>query len=64
MRLIDKGYYDYDYEYVEKKKEMTAHAKSDEEMQQRLARFGFATRMVKEETPEELQQLAMSENNE
>lgn len=62
MRLIDKGYYDYDYEYVEKKQDVSAKAKSNEEMQQRLARFGFATRMVKEETPEELQQLAMSEN--
>lgn len=62
MHLIDKGYYDYDYEYVEPKKEITARAKSDEEMQKRLARYGFATRMVTEETPEELQQLAMSEN--
>lgn len=64
MKLIDKGYYDYDYEYVKKRQETQACAKSNEEMQQRLSLFGFATRMVKEETPEELQQLAMSENDE
>lgn len=41
---MDKGYYDYDYQYVEPPKEQLLvedTAKSDEQVLNALARFGF-----------------------
>lgn len=41
---MDKGYYDYDYQYVEPQEEMKTieeTAKSDEEVKSALARFGW-----------------------
>lgn len=41
---MDKGFYDYDYQYVEPQQEIKLvedTAKSDEEIAKRLARFGF-----------------------
>lgn len=58
MQLIDKGYYDYDYERVEKPEEKMDWAdtvKSDEEVQDMVALFGFG-RKKKPETDEEIQE--------
>lgn len=65
MMLIDKGYYDYDFE---RKKEKVRQAlyedtvKSESEVRGLLARFGIG--QPKAESLEELQVLAMKELNE
>lgn len=46
LAIMDKGYYDYDYQYVEPKDEKKVRlvedtAKSDEQVQSALARFGW-----------------------
>jgi hypothetical protein len=65
MMLIDKGYYDYDFEHPKAKTRQVLYedtVKSDEETLGLLARFGIGKR--KEESMEELQELAMKELNE
>ena len=63
--LVDKGYYDYDFE---RKKEKVRQAlyedtvKSDDEVRSWLARFGIGQKPS--ESLEELQELAMKELNE
>ena len=67
--LVDKGYYDYDFE---RKKEKVRQAlyedtvKSESEVRGLLARFGIGAKVAdsaerSEESLEELQELAMSE---
>lgn len=41
MVLIDKGYYDYDFERIAKQIDSMENAKTDEEIEQKLSRFGF-----------------------
>ena len=58
MLLLDKGYFDYDYEKVETHQEIVNWedtVKSDEEVADMLAMFGIGTRMKKPETMEEIQ---------
>lgn len=65
MMLVDKGYYDYDFE---RKKERVREAlyedtvKSESEVRGLLARFGIGQKPS--ESLEELQELAMKELNE
>lgn len=62
--LIDKGYYDYDFERlkaVTKPITFEDTAKSDNEVRDLLSRFGIGNSKPKEESMEELQQLAMEE---
>jgi len=55
MILVDKGYYDYDFEEPPKKEqELTGQGKSDEEVRDALLKFGFG-HLKKEKTDEELQ---------
>lgn len=69
MMLVDKGYYDYDFE---RKKEKVRQAlyedtvKSESEVRGLLARFGIGTKVAdsverSEESLEELQEMAMKE---
>ena len=66
MMLIDKGYYDYDFE---RKKEKVRQAlyedtvKSESEVRGLLARFGIGQKRS-EESLEELQEMAMKQLNE
>ena len=63
MMLVDKGYYDYDFE---RKKEKVRQAlyedtvKSENEVRGLLARFGIGQKRS-EESLEELQEMAMKE---
>ena len=69
MMLVDKGYYDYDFE---RKKERVRQAlyedtvKSESEVRGLLARFGIGQPKVepREESLEELQEMAMKQLNE
>lgn len=67
MMLVDKGYYDYDFERV---KDITKPIlvedtmKSEDETRSLLARFGFGIAEPKEESLEELQEMAMKQLNE
>lgn len=66
MMLVDKGYYDYDFE---RKKEVAKQVlyedtvKSEDEVRSWLARFGIGQPKVEpsEESLEELQKMAMKE---
>jgi len=69
MMLVDKGYYDYDFE---RKKEKVRQAlyedtvKSESEVRGLLARFGIGARVAdsaehSEESLEELQEMAIKE---
>lgn len=66
MMLVDKGYYDYDFE---RKKEKVRQAlyedtvKSESEVRGLLARFGIGQKRI-EESLEELQEMAMKQLNE
>lgn len=63
--LVDKGYYDYDFERVKAKVKQALYedtVKSESEVRGLLARFGIGK--PKEESLEELQTLAMNELNE
>jgi len=68
--LIDKGYYDYDYEKPKEKparaKSYDESVKSDEEMRDILSRFGWGKpkEQPKPLTPEEMQRIAMQEARE
>lgn len=68
MMLVDKGYYDYDFE---RKKEKVRQAlyedtvKSESEVRGLLARFGIGTAKRSDgESLEELQEMAMKQLNE
>lgn len=66
MMLVDKGYYDYDFERKVKVERILVEntMKSEEETRSLLARFGFGIAEPKEESLEELQEMAMNELNE
>lgn len=55
--LLDKGYFDYDYEKVEKEEfvDWVDTIKSDEEVRDMLVGFGFSHLKKKPETTEEIQ---------
>lgn len=61
--LVDKGYYDYDFERVKAVQQVLYEetVKSDEETRKLLARFGIGK--PKEQSIEELQEYVMSENS-
>ena len=59
MMLIDKGYYDYDYQEPKAKVQDVA-PKNEAETKKMLARFGIGVK----ETAEDLQRIAMVEENE
>lgn len=64
--LIDKGYYDYDYQepkmHAAKPKSYDESVRSDEEMQSILSRFGWGKPKASQPlTPEEAQRIAMEE---
>lgn len=61
MLLMDKGYYDYDYEAVKvapKQKTYEETVKSDKEIRDILGRFGWGQQKL---FPEELQREVMEE---
>ena len=63
LLLMDKGYYDYDYEAVKeipKQKTYEETVKSDEEIRDILGRFGWGKQKL---SPEELQAEVMKERN-
>ncbi len=63
MMLIDKGYFDYDYEKT--KKPQIVEVKSDEEVSDILSNtFGFRHLQKKQETTEELQELIIKDMEE
>jgi hypothetical protein len=64
--LIDKGYYDYDYQEPKKQtaksKSYDESVRSDEEMQSILSRFGWGKPKASQPlTPEDAQRIAMEE---
>lgn len=63
MMLIDKGYYDYDFERKAKVERILVEntMKSEEETRSLLARFGIGNAKRSEESLEELQEMAMKE---
>ena len=63
MMLIDKGYFDYDFEKTERPKEEII--KSDDEVRDILTNtFGFKHLQKKQETTEELQELIIKDMEE
>lgn len=64
MMLVDKGYYDYDFERVKEVAKpilVEDTVKSKEETRSLLARFGFGIAEHSKESLEELQEMAMKE---
>lgn len=66
MVLIDKGYYDYDYEERKRITSVEAKPKSMNEVASMLARFGFNTKIsmmndARAISPEEAQRIVMAE---
>lgn len=64
MMLVDKGYYDYDFEQKKKKVRQALYedtVKSESEVRGLLARFGIGNAKRSEESLEELQEMAMKE---
>lgn len=63
MMLVDKGYYDYDFERVKAQAQLLWEdtVKSETETRNLLARFGIGK--PKEQSIEELQEYVMSENS-
>ena len=57
MLLLDKGYFDYDFEKSEKEEIVTYEgtARSDEEIREIMAGFGIGVKRKKPETLEEIQ---------
>ena len=57
MLLLDKGYFDYDFEKSEKEDVVTWEetARSDEEIKEIMAGFGIGVKRKKPETLEEIQ---------
>ena len=73
MMLVDKGYYDYDFERVKatiKQVTYEESVKSESEVRSLLARFGIGNASASqdvehsEESLEELQEMAMKQLNE
>ena len=65
--LIDKGYYDYDFEHkkaVAKQMLYEETVKNESEVRGLLARFGIGNAKRSEESLEELQEMAMKQLNE
>ena len=64
MMLVDKGYYDYDFERVKAVKQILYEdtVKNEEETRNLLARFGIGKK-TEEKSIEELQEYVMSENS-
>lgn len=67
LQLIDKGYYDYDFEKVVKVPEFVNWEdtlKSDEEVQDIISIFGFKTNKTKKpETTEEIQEYLIKQES-
>ena len=64
MMLVDKGYYDYDFERVKATAKpilVEDTMKSEEETRRLLSRFGFGATKPSEESLEKLQEMAMKE---
>ena len=64
MMLVDKSYYDYDFERVKEVAKpilVEDTIKSEEETRRLLSRFGFGIAEPKEESLEELQEMAMKQ---
>lgn len=57
MLLLDKGYFDYDFERSEKEEVVTWEdtVRSDEEIREIMAGFGIGVKRKKPETLEEIQ---------
>ena len=63
MLLMDKSYYDYDYEKPSQKDEDALNAaKSDADITSKLKALGFGTRKKKPLTAEEIQKEVMRDN--
>lgn len=68
--LIDKGYYDYDYEKPKEKPTVERHRRTHEETQRLFTRMGFGkVKKIGEPeqprlTPDEMQRIAMEEMRE
>lgn len=62
LYLIDKGYYDYDYESIEKPVDFANTEKTEEEVSSMLARFGIGKKEpdVKDMDAEQIQEYAMN----
>jgi hypothetical protein len=58
MMLIDKQYYDYDFENFEQV--VTLQPRSDEEIKKRLARFGIGQ---KAQTAEDIQRIVIEDKH-
>ena len=59
MLLLDKGYFDYDYEKVgilDKERDWVETVRSDEEISDIVSSFGIGPKKKKPETEEEIQQ--------
>ena len=64
MLLLDKGYYDYDYQQVEKPIVWEDSIKSDEEVSDMLAMFGMGPKVHKDpETIEEIQEYIIKQES-
>ena len=64
MLLLDKGYYDYDFQKVEKPIAWEDTIKSDEEVSDMLAMFGMGPKVHKApETDEEIQNYIIKEES-
>ena len=55
MMLLDKGYFDYDFQKVERETRWEDTVRSDDEMRSILAGFGIGTAKKKPETLEDIQ---------
>jgi hypothetical protein len=55
MLLLDKGYFDYDYEKCERELRWEDTVRSDDEIRSILAGFGIGTAARKPETLEDIQ---------
>lgn len=65
MMLVDKGYYDYDFEHKKEKVRQALYedtVKNESEVRGLLARFGIGQK--REESLDELQKMAMEQLNE
>ena len=65
MMLVDKGYYDYDFEHKKEKVRQALYedtVKNESEVRGLLARFGVGQK--REESLDELQKMAMEQLNE
>ena len=66
LQLIDKGYYDYDYERVAKASDMVMWedtVKTDDELHNMLSGFGFGITPQKPTTLDELQEYIIKQEH-